>query len=123
MNVVERVKELCKEKKIPLSRLEKDCGFANGYISGLKKGNLPDDRILKICDYLGVSANYLMTGKDNPGETELFSYEVNKERNKINRIYHAGNSALAKAWKKVISNSIEEAIWLLTVRIGSRCHI
>ena len=35
MNSVDRVKELCKEYKIPVSRLEKELGFSNGYISQL----------------------------------------------------------------------------------------
>ena len=29
MNSVERVKKTCKERKIPISRLEKDLGFSN----------------------------------------------------------------------------------------------
>lgn len=37
MNSVDRVKELCKEYKIPVSRLEKELGFSNGYISQLRK--------------------------------------------------------------------------------------
>ncbi len=54
MNEVERVKAICKERKIPISRLEKECGFCNGYIGQLKKGVFPSDRLLKIADYLGV---------------------------------------------------------------------
>lgn len=64
MNAVERVKTICKERKIPISKLESDCGFSNGYISQLRKGVFPDDRILKIAEYLNVSVDYLMTGKD-----------------------------------------------------------
>ena len=37
MNTVDRVKSLCKERGVPISRLEKACGFANGYIGQLKK--------------------------------------------------------------------------------------
>lgn len=65
MNAVERVKTICKERKIPISKLESDCGFANGYISQLRKGVFPDDRILKIAEYLDVSVDYLMTGREN----------------------------------------------------------
>lgn len=64
MNAVERVKTICKERKIPISKLESDCGFSNGYIGQLRKGVFPDDRILKIAEYLNVSVDYLMTGKD-----------------------------------------------------------
>lgn len=65
MNTVERVKEICKERKIPISRLEKECGFANGYISQLRKGSFPDDRLGKISEVLGLSVDYLRTGEEN----------------------------------------------------------
>ena len=64
MNAVERVKSICKERKIPISKLESDLGFSNGYISSLKKGVFPDDRIRKIANYFNVSVDYLMTGKE-----------------------------------------------------------
>lgn len=64
MNAVERVKAICKERKIPISKLESDCGFSNGYIGQLRKGVFPDDRILKIAEYLNVSVDYLMTGTE-----------------------------------------------------------
>lgn len=67
MNSVERVKELCKERKIPISKLEKDLGFSNGYIGQLRKGVFPSDRLILIADYLKVSADYLMTG-ESPAE-------------------------------------------------------
>jgi len=63
MNSVERVKFLCKERKIPLSRLERDLGFANGYIGQLRKGVFPDDRLAMIANYLCVSYEYLLTGE------------------------------------------------------------
>lgn len=69
MNAVERVKTLCKKNGIAVSKLEKDLGFGNAYISGLKKGVLPNDRLEKIADYLNVSSHYLSTGKEK--ETEL----------------------------------------------------
>ncbi len=64
MNAVERVKKICKERKIPISRLESDLGFGNAYIYGLKKGTFPDDRLKLIAEYLGVSIDYLMTGEE-----------------------------------------------------------
>ena len=59
MTTVERIKAICKERKIPLARLERDCGFANAYISQLRKGTVPNDRLMKIADYLSVSPAYL----------------------------------------------------------------
>jgi transcriptional regulator with XRE-family HTH domain len=60
MNTVERVKALCKERGIPIARLERECGFANGYISQLKKGTIPDNRLIIIADYFGVTVDYLL---------------------------------------------------------------
>lgn len=66
MNSVDRVKAICKERKIPISKLEKDLGFANGYIGQLKKGVFPDDRLAKIARYLNVDISYLLSGEKNP---------------------------------------------------------
>lgn len=65
MNSVERVRALCKERNIPISRLERDLGFANGYISQLRKGVFPSNRLLEIAEYLSVSPDFLMNG-DQP---------------------------------------------------------
>lgn len=77
MNTVDRIKQICKEKRIPLSRLERECGFANGYIGQLKKGSLPDDRLAKVADYLGVSAEYIRHGTESP------TYYLNDETAEI----------------------------------------
>ena len=77
MNSVERVKKLCKENKIPISKLERDLGFSNGYIGQLRKGVFPDDRLAKIAEYFGVSVDYLMTGEEKE------NYYINPETAKI----------------------------------------
>lgn len=59
MNQVEKVKAICKERKIPISKLEKECGFCNGYIGQLKKGVFPANRFAKIANYLNISADDL----------------------------------------------------------------
>lgn len=64
MTIVERVREICSQRKIPISNLEADCGFGNGYIGQLKKGTIPADRLLIISRYLGVSIIYLITGEN-----------------------------------------------------------
>lgn len=64
MNSVDRVKNLCKERKIAISKLEKDCGFANGYISQLRKGVFPTDRLIVISKYLNVTPEFLIYGTE-----------------------------------------------------------
>lgn len=76
MNAVERVKTICKERKIPISKLESDCGFANGYIGQLRKGVFPDDRILKIADYFNVSVDYLIAGKEMEFTAEMAEIDL-----------------------------------------------
>ncbi len=80
MNSVELVKKICKERKIPISRLEKDCGFSNGYIRKLQEGKFPSDRLLIIAEYLNLSASYLMTGKEKEEST---GYYLNEETAKL----------------------------------------
>lgn len=77
MNSVERIKAVCAAKKISISRLERDCGFSNAYIRGLREGKMPADRLKKVADYLDVSYEYLLTGEEpedyylNPETAEL----------------------------------------------------
>lgn len=83
MNSVERVKKICKERKIPVSKLERDLGFSNGYIGQLRKGVLPDDRLKKISEYFGVSLDYLATGDDSVSKND--EVEASGERIKARR--------------------------------------
>lgn len=83
MNCVERVKQICKERKIPISRLEKDLGFSNGYIGQLKKGSFPADRLSKIAAYLNLSAEYLMNGSDEVGLTAKDNRDIAKDLDNI----------------------------------------
>ena len=64
MNSVERVKSICKARKIPISKLESDLGFSNGYIGQLRKGTFPADRLAMIAEYLKVTTSYLLTGEE-----------------------------------------------------------
>lgn len=68
MTCTERIKIICKEMKIPISRLEKELGFANGYIGQLRKGTMPADRLSLVADYLGTSQEYLLTGQEKPAD-------------------------------------------------------
>ena len=76
MNSVERVKAVCKERKIPISKIERDLGYANGYIGQLKKGVFPADRLRDIAEYLGVSTEYLLNGNEEKTDRK---YYLNKE--------------------------------------------
>lgn len=54
MTPVERVVALCKERNITMAKIERDLGFSNGYIKGLKGGKISAERVRMIGDYLNV---------------------------------------------------------------------
>lgn len=57
---VEYVRDICKKKKIAISTLEKECGFANGYLNPKKVTKIPYDRAVLIANYLDVSINNVL---------------------------------------------------------------
>ena len=67
MDTVERVKKICKVRHISILKLETVCGFGNGYIRNLKKGTFPQDRLLKIAEFLNLPLDYLLGVKDEYG--------------------------------------------------------
>ena len=70
MNAIDRIKAICRERHIAISKLERDLGFANAYISQIKTGNMRADRLSAVADYLGVSTNYLLTGEEKQPVSE-----------------------------------------------------
>lgn len=70
-NSVQFVRDLCHQRRIPVSTLEKACGFSNGYLNPKKMTKLPYDRAVLIGKYLGVSANRILTGEDAPAQEPL----------------------------------------------------
>ena len=69
MDSVERVKMICRERKIPIAKLERECGFSNGYIHSLKEGKFSANRLYTIAKYLNVSPEYLLTGQNSEKES------------------------------------------------------
>ena len=61
--IVDRIRKLCKDKGINVSKLERDLGFANGSIVKTNE-NTQSARLKAIADYFDVSLDFLLTGKD-----------------------------------------------------------
>lgn len=57
------MRDLCQERKIPIAKLERNCGFANGYLNPKKMSKLPYDRAVTIAEYLNVSVDLILTGE------------------------------------------------------------
>ena len=64
-NSVEYVRMICRQRGIPVSTLEKDCGFSNGYLNPKKLTRLPYDRAVVIAGYLGLSPEQILTGEED----------------------------------------------------------
>lgn len=77
----ERIMEEIQHKGIKSVReLERLAELSNGTIKSIKNGTMPSsDRLARIADVLGVSVNYLLTGKpdddpfDDPTPPEVYA--------------------------------------------------
>ena len=97
MNSVERVKSICKEKKIPISRLERDLGYSNGYIGQLRKGVFPTDRLVDIANYLNISTDFLLTGEETKkAPSENGEGEKEESIEEIKAAFWGGEKDLSK---------------------------
>lgn len=73
MTSVELIKQLCRERGISIAKLERDCGFSNGYIRNMANGIFPSDKALKIATYLEIPVEKLInpdapyTAIESPG--------------------------------------------------------
>ena len=54
-NTVEKIVEICKDRGIPVSRLEKDLNLGNGSLNPKKSNDIKSMRLFRILQYLGVS--------------------------------------------------------------------
>ena len=63
MTVFERIESLRKAQGISQGKLEKELGFSNGSFSKWRNSTPTYERIQKVAEYFGVSADYLMTGE------------------------------------------------------------
>ena len=76
MDMKQRIKELCKQNKVSVNKLEKELGFATGYISKLDKSTPNTAKIKKISEYFNVSVDYLMTGKEPEISDDMVLEEI-----------------------------------------------
>ena len=64
MNIVDKIKGLCFQKGVSVSKLEKDLEFGNGAISKWNTTSPPIKRVMAVAEYFGVSTGYL-TGEES----------------------------------------------------------
>ena len=118
MNSVERVRKLCKERKIPVYRLEKDLGYANGYINQLRKGVFPADRLLEIANYFSVSVDFLMTGSETEKAPALTEKDRRDVANDVSRIMESLETSGDLMFDGVPMSEESKAAMAAAMRIG-----
>ena len=99
MSLVEKIKDLCKEKKISVAELERKTGISNGQIRKWDVSTPGVDKLKLVADYFDVSVDYLL------GRTEKKRYydltdkderDIQKElENLINNLSSASGFAAA----------------------------
>lgn len=74
--MVERIRELCKEKGTNFSAVEKELGFANASIKKTNP-NTSVSRIYELAQYFGVSMEFILTGtkaeQTSPAERQMLA--------------------------------------------------
>lgn len=68
---IELIKNLANKKGLSITKLEVACGFGNGTIGKWTKQSPSCDNLYKVANYLGVSIDYLYTGKEKSLSPEL----------------------------------------------------
>ena len=57
----DRIEDLCREKRISIAKLEKECGLGNATIRGWKESDPRSSKLKVVADYLGVSVDSLLS--------------------------------------------------------------
>lgn len=99
MNSVDYVKKVCSDRGLPISKLERDLGFSNAYISGLKKGKFPADRLYMIAEYLDIPAEKIMYPDRETKKKEYYTNETAEiaqaifDSDELRLLFHAAADA------------------------------
>jgi len=72
------VREVCRESKIPVSTLEKECGFSNGYLNPKKQIKIPYDRAMQISTFFKGNNVYVDFDRILGVKTQVKTSDENK---------------------------------------------
>ena len=80
-----KIKNIAKEKRLPVYRIEKACNIASGSISKWNDIEPSITKVKKVADYLGVTVDELIRSDQEGGEIKM--PEDRKE--KMNEIFNS----------------------------------
>lgn len=81
---VDLIRALAKQKGLSLTKLEEILGFGNGTIGKWVKQSPSCDKLAAVADYLSVSIDYLVYGKEKSSSPEL-----SEKEQELIKIYNA----------------------------------
>ena len=91
--MVDRINELAKQKGVSISTIEKTLGLGNGIIGKWRKQSPSCDKLKLVADYLNVSIDYLITGKDCHNNTNISNSNIGDYSNGTITIYNHSNES------------------------------
>ena len=68
--MIQRIQIKLKEKGLSISKLEKECNLGNGTIKRWETNKPSIDKVEKVANFLGISIEWLITGKEAPDLTK-----------------------------------------------------
>lgn len=83
MTTYDVIAELCKERNLAVTALERELGFGRGSIGKLRTRSTTLERLQKIADYFGVTVEYLSTGKDTTSDGPKLNSKDEKDIKEI----------------------------------------
>ncbi|MDD3393916.1 MAG: hypothetical protein PHG19_04660 [Anaerotignum sp.] len=75
MTSLEIIKKLCEKEGMSISALEKEMGYGNGSLA--KSKSIKSERLIEIANRFGVTADYLLTGKESEPNIKVVDDENN----------------------------------------------
>lgn len=94
MSIYDRIKSKADEKKISIKALERESGLGNGVIKRWNETSPQCNKLEKVANYLQVSIEWLITGKENK--------DFSDEENEIIVAYKNAAPAIQEAVRKLL---------------------
>lgn len=108
MSLVERIKTLCKKKKITIAELERKSGISNGQIRKWDNSSPGIDKLITVANYFDVSIDYIIGRSENKRFDNL---KVNNESDADKKLHEIINE-LDEKDKELLIASIENTLLL-----------
>ncbi|WP_342440612.1 helix-turn-helix transcriptional regulator [Lysinibacillus sp. FSL K6-0075] len=107
MSLVERIRTLCKEKKITIAELERKTGISNGQIRKWGSSIPGIDKLEAIADYFHVSTDFLL-GRSDQRYLDLNTTESDLD-NKLQEIINGLNEREKEFLIAALNNTLQLA--------------